>query len=531
MKQSINIRPTSSVYGTYKRLSYRPWTALAEFIDNSTQSFIDHKRELLELDDYKKLEIRIDYQPRLFDEDQLTITDNAFGMEIEEFERAVVLDRPPKNRNGRNEFGMGLKTAACWFGGKWTVTSTKLGSTNGYSATVDVEKLEKYKSEEIDVKVFKTKSSEHYTIISITSLNQKITGPRTISKVKEYLSSIFRLDLRSGNVSIYYNDTALSYINPDIYEENRSDGSVEKWEKKISFTVPHKGKDLKVNGFVALRKKGSVKDAGLTLIRRGRVIIGGPEKNYRPHEIFQDANSFVSQRLFGELHMDNWPVTQAKDDFDWHDSGLEELFINELKELTKDYKKKAELIRVRKHIPTNTVISKSLEELEKSGIISNSSAEAYNRKVEQMDTPVGTGDEKDSCDESKEMLGTTDGDLDVLITGPSTYKTPLVYNNRDYNFIVSFDLANTLKPWVTVMKCEEVNTYEINMNLKHRFFKPLTESSDFLIVMTRFVIALVLAEIDSQLLSSDGKVDPGEIRHQMNKILQKLNITEGKDGK
>ena len=32
MAKKINIRPTSSVYATYKRLSYQPWTAIAEFV-------------------------------------------------------------------------------------------------------------------------------------------------------------------------------------------------------------------------------------------------------------------------------------------------------------------------------------------------------------------------------------------------------------------------------------------------------------------------------------------------------------------
>ena len=33
-------------------------------------------------------------------------------MNLEEFSRAVQMDIAPENKNGRNEFGMGLKTAA-----------------------------------------------------------------------------------------------------------------------------------------------------------------------------------------------------------------------------------------------------------------------------------------------------------------------------------------------------------------------------------------------------------------------------------
>src|SRR5437899_1578980 len=43
----INIRPAVSVYATYRRLSYRTWGAVAEFVDNSTQNYYDHRKDLL----------------------------------------------------------------------------------------------------------------------------------------------------------------------------------------------------------------------------------------------------------------------------------------------------------------------------------------------------------------------------------------------------------------------------------------------------------------------------------------------------
>ena len=61
MSKKLNIRPTSGVYATYKRLSYQPWTAIAEFVDNSTQSFYDHQEELQSQKYYKGLSIYINY--------------------------------------------------------------------------------------------------------------------------------------------------------------------------------------------------------------------------------------------------------------------------------------------------------------------------------------------------------------------------------------------------------------------------------------------------------------------------------------
>ena len=142
MAKKLNIRPTSGVYATYKRLSYQPWTAIAEFVDNSTQSFYDHKQELLDQKYYKCLSIYITYTENESEGDMLEIEDDAYGMEWEDFQRAIVLDRPPKNTNGRNEFGMGLKTAACWFGSLWSVESTRLNSRNKYYAEIFIlEKL------------------------------------------------------------------------------------------------------------------------------------------------------------------------------------------------------------------------------------------------------------------------------------------------------------------------------------------------------------------------------------------------------
>ena len=80
MKSKIAIRPTSGVYATYKRLSYQPWTAIAEFVDNSTQSYFDHRDELKALTGFDKLHISIVYEGKGDDNDSLTITDNAFGI-------------------------------------------------------------------------------------------------------------------------------------------------------------------------------------------------------------------------------------------------------------------------------------------------------------------------------------------------------------------------------------------------------------------------------------------------------------------
>lgn len=526
MAKKINIRPTSSVYATYKRLSYQPWTAIAEFVDNSTQSFYDHKDELLAQKYSKGLMVTIDYIDDKDNGDRLEIYDNAYGMEWADFQRAVVLDRPPKNTNGRNEFGMGLKTAACWFGSLWSVESTQLGSKNKYYTEINIDELGKYKTEEIDVKEEIVSVKDHFTRIVIRKLNKRIIGPRTIGKVKELLSSIYREDLRSGFVKIYYNGTLLQFKEPPVYEET-VDNKTTQWKKKVSFSVDHEGKQLPVSGFVALRLPGSVKDAGFTLLRRGRVIVGGSESNYRPFELFGDSNSYAWQRLYGELHMDTWPVTQAKDNFDWHNSGLEEAFINALSEFTQDYRRKAESIRVREKIQSKDLLKDAVQGFSNSGIVEDVEVEIVNRETVNQDkdqsspngnSPTEQGNATEPIETTEEPIVDINND-GVIIEGGDQVNYRFKYKGLEYLFHIVFDASDPSLDWLLV-ESNDISEYTLSINMRHSFFKPLIEKREFLPIMTRMSIAMVLAEIESMMVSPDGKIEPSAIRLKMNEILE-----------
>ncbi len=525
MGKKINIRPTSSVYATYKRLSYQPWTAIAEFVDNSTQSFYDHKDELMAQKYARGLRISIDYIDDKEHGDRIEICDDAYGMEWFDFQRAVVLDRPPQNTTGRNEFGMGLKTAACWFGAVWSVESTRLGSKNCYFTEINIDELGKYKTEEIDVKERTVSVKEHYTKIVIKNLNKRIVGSRTIGKVKELLSSIYREDIRSGLVKIYYNGTLLQFKEPPVYIEDIN-GQAKEWKKNISFKVQHEGQKLDVHGFVAIRIPGSVKDAGFTLIRRGRVIVGGSEKNYRPSELFGDANSYAWQRMYGELHMDNWPVTQAKDGFDWHNSGLEEAFISALQECTQDYRRKAELIRVREKINTQDLVNIATQELSGSGLVENVEIEIVDRAKDHSAESKEPYAEDVTSANMEEVADTSDDS--VVIEGGDQVNYKFTYKNSEYLFHIIFDMTDPTMDWLLVDEDDEnPNEYTLWINMRHSFFKPLIEKREFMPIMMRMSIALVLAEIESMIVSPDGRIEPCTIRLKMNEILE--SVRKGDD--
>ena len=106
---SVKFVFTHQNFSNYKRLSYKWWYALAEFVDNSTQSYMDN-REVLDTALNKE-----DEQFRVIistDNDFLRISDNALGMGIDELRKALVVGIPPDNDSGRCRYGLGMKTGA-----------------------------------------------------------------------------------------------------------------------------------------------------------------------------------------------------------------------------------------------------------------------------------------------------------------------------------------------------------------------------------------------------------------------------------
>ncbi len=107
MSQQLEFHIDASAVLNYKRLDYSFWYALAEYVDNSTQSYVNNKEALDSQfkKDNESLEVKIIYDNK---QNTLTIRDNAMGMNFEELTYALQMGKPPKINNGRSEFGMGL---------------------------------------------------------------------------------------------------------------------------------------------------------------------------------------------------------------------------------------------------------------------------------------------------------------------------------------------------------------------------------------------------------------------------------------
>src|SRR6476620_3252964 len=86
-RETVSIRPGVRVLSVLRHLNYKPWFALAEFVDNALQSFLDYRKELRDLDgrDVKlHVWIRLDAD----DGGSITIRDNAGGIHEADYARA-----------------------------------------------------------------------------------------------------------------------------------------------------------------------------------------------------------------------------------------------------------------------------------------------------------------------------------------------------------------------------------------------------------------------------------------------------------
>lgn len=535
MGKKINIRPTTSVYATYKNIKYDPWTAIAEFVDNSTQSYYDHIFQLESTKYWDGLNIEITYERNNITGDRLIIRDNAFGMNFNDFKRAIVLDSPPKKKT-RSEFGMGLKTAACWFGVNWQIESTELGSDVKYIAMIDVDALHKYKNEEIEVQEVACSKKEHGTTITIWNLNRTIIG-RQIKKTKDQLRGMYRIDLRTGKIRISYNGEQLTYQEPKPMTETLPDGSQKTWRQELSFFVPYKGQNLLVTGYVSILNEASTSGAGFALVRKGRVIVGGYENAYRPEEIFGKSNDYAYQRIIGELNLDDWPVTQTKDAFDWYGGDLEDCLILKLKELCSEFVKKARAWRKRKTTSSNSVAETLVKTLTNAGIIENVKIENIenNESLEDQKNnyKVNEGNQQtiDDLQEKKQatkyITKNNNSEVqeqslhDIKIEGPIGKKITFETTIGSFTFNLVLCQSDPQLNWLIITpKDEHTNEFDVEWNIRHPFFKPYIDEPDFLNVMEQFVFALALAEIESLQTSIEGMVPASTIRLKMNDFLK-----------
>ena len=318
MNENISLIIGPEAIGGYSRLPYKQWSAIAEFVDNTTQSYLDNKQVLDPV-------LKKDGEPLIVTivtdnkNKMIRVSDNSIGMTPEELQSALTVGKS-KNRPGRSRFGYGMKTAAGWFGNNWKISTKKLDS--GVASTYEID-VAKFMAGNPDGQKYSTNTSkpdQHFTTIEISNL-QRSLSERMVRALKENLASIYRRDLRDGWLRLVVNEEELSYA---AYDDEvwlkRIDGS--SYKSDFKFTV--KGKEIK--GWVGVLGEGfgGRGKGGFSILQNNRCILSG-ETMWTPAEIYGKKGDTVIQRLVGEFDADGLQVNTQKDDIDWHDTEEEDI--------------------------------------------------------------------------------------------------------------------------------------------------------------------------------------------------------------
>jgi len=324
----INIRPGVTILSVLRHLNYKPWFAIGEFVDNSIQSYLDNREELEAIEGAGfTLKVSIDFDPT--ERGRLIVRDNAAGIHAGDYARAFRPAEVPPDTSGLSEFGMGMKSAACWFASNWQVRTSALGELVENTVEFDIAAIVRDSLDELIVRPAPAQPQRHFTEIVLWNLHKSPQG-RTTGKIKDHLASIYRDFIRKELLELQFDNEILAYDEPQIlcaphYKDLSATPVV--WHKDIRFDL---GGGLRARGFAALRETASVSRAGFALFRRGRLIQGSADEGYRPEFVFGKSNSYRYQRLFGELHLHGFEISHTKDGFRWDEN--EEPFLSLLKE-------------------------------------------------------------------------------------------------------------------------------------------------------------------------------------------------------
>lgn len=509
---SVNIRPGVGMLGLFPHMKYKPWYALGELVDNAIQSYLTHRDQLRAIkgESFRlKIEIVIDRN----DGGRIVVRDNAAGISATDWERAFRVADPPADATGLSQFGIGMKAAACWFAKEWTVRSSYLGEAVERMVEFDVPRIVHDRNESLDVQEEPASAQAHFTEVEMWNLNN-LPQKRTLGKIKLYLGGIYRQFLRGGEVELRINGELIEYREPPILEApayNIPDGDSLRWKKDIEI---HLSSGRVVTGYVGIREKGSNADAGLALLYREKVVSGVGDETYRPERIFGKSNSFRSQRVFGELNMNDFAVVYTKDALVWFSE--EDEFLESLREALDEpplaILKQAEGYRARKPEPEPEGGHQADDVVTNTGDLFPTGepidVEPEPPDVDAPDAPVGpiSGDSATAGDsEPGSVIGTSF--VREISGSPWTIAVELISDEA-------------VGQWLGAKRKDEgaMAHLTIQINQAHPFMRNFAEiPSQDLEPVWRLGLALGLA----QEIVRDKGGNVSEVTHMVNKLLRK----------
>jgi hypothetical protein len=507
--KQVSIKFKPGAYGVYRSLNNKPWYALAEYVDNAIQSYLDNKQKLLELNPNYKLRIEIIINRN---DDFIRIFDNAAGINYSNFLRAFEPANIPIDNTGLSEYGMGMKIASIWFSDSYRVRSLFLEETVERSVYFDLKKVMRDEKEELNVSnSFNCDKNDHYTEVILHKLSKNAPSGVQLSKVKEHLSSIYRNFLRSGELELIFNEESLIYIEPKILKASWYDATnnPEKlWKKEIRFSS---GK-YKIKGFVALLHEMSGINSGFSLFRRGRVIKGSHDEKFHPKILCGNPGSPRDKRLFGEFELDGFNVSFEKGSF----QELEEL--DRLLELVK-----LELVEDKYSILKQGDYYRKVKSPIEERIVAEEVVKNIKKKESSIEYKSALIKTVNQVSSSYPILKQTSNVENIQTNIIDKFEQEIKFNGVEYKITFEFIHDKGFDDLYTLLTTQtDVSTIvSSKINLEHPFFANHTifENKEALEPIIAIIKGLIISELFSM---NQGTNMAGNLRLNLNKILVTL---------
>ncbi len=523
-KAMANIKIGTGIMEAFTRMPVDTDQLLREFIDNSTTSYYDHAATLDKVVEQQKCIVTVEW-----DDSKIVIEDNAFGMNKEEFLRALRPNAKAEkySEESRGKYGLGLKYAALNLGSVYTIETTAYNSDKQYFATIDLEEL-KADIEEVEYTISDAIPTKHFTRITITKLARTIRekpkkkGKKVVQTKEETLieaiSRIYKFDITEGKLDIYFNGKKIKYLEPELLQRKDGGEFISSFDDSFDFG----GKRYDYSGWIAILNKADISNAGFTLVQKDRAI----QLNYRPEELFGKSNDFRYQRVIGEINLigDSWIVTFTKNAIKWDDFGLEDTFIQSIKDnneilsifkYAKEYRKRKENVTPENLKSWEKDFEKTfgkpkppIEEEKTKEVLPLTEEKEKNEEL----TPQDKDNKPNNIEEKKEENSES-----------VTFPVPYGGINYEFEIIPAIDASSDV-PWINVQsKDAQNNKFRIELNARTPFFEEYTDQKSKKLI-TKMALCVVLAQLASKKAGLSA-VESQKFVEELNAIL----ASSGKD--
>lgn len=512
----VDISPDASALRLFKNMSFTPWYAIGEFVDNSITSAL---RELEALRKAHGRHYRLEIGIEFTDDHALVVTDNAAGISKQELSRALRTGKPPQDLNvGLSRHGVGMKAAGFWWGRKIEIQTWPLGESTGWRVEIDLG--EDDGSTQGVVVVHPIKRGRHIsgTVVKIHGLWKKKPQTGSMGAIRGYLPSIYRMylsDQKKLPCTITLNGRTLEFTDPEELVapfwpsvDGPDDNGDKTWKRGVSILLSS-GKMIR--GAIGILKKMSRDHSGFLLHYRGKGISGvrpalddeqaardaAATGAYKPRAIFGQSGSYRDQSYFGEFDVSSFGKSITTDSIQWTQEEEQEF------------------------------IDKLLELMRKRELDFWTMADNFRRR--RKETPKS--DQKLFDEETKTVVGALDRQLSHAPAPPPTSSRRAPTSPTDFEAEASFKLddldghthefhiAFTTEPSTPflALTTPRKHTHRVVINEAHISLAKIPMQQDATRKLTiRLGIALAAAEI-----FSNGR-DLHQVRDKMNEILYRL---------